>query len=67
MGSRRRRDGRPWPPWWPPIFKLKGHYLRWATLGLGIILNIAIRNEATWTGGPRRHAGAGLGPVRLQS
>ncbi len=35
-----------------PIFKLKGHYLAMATLGLGIILNIAIRNEATWTGGP---------------
>lgn len=35
-----------------PIFKLKGHYLAMATLGLGIILNIAIRNEALWTGGP---------------
>lgn len=35
-----------------PIFKLKGHYLAMATLGLGIILNIALRNEATWTGGP---------------
>jgi len=35
-----------------PIFKLKGHYLAMATLGLGIILNIAIRNEAQWTGGP---------------
>jgi branched-chain amino acid transport system permease protein len=35
-----------------PIFKLKGHYLAMATLGLGIIINIAIRNEATWTGGP---------------
>lgn len=35
-----------------PIFKLKGHYLAMATLGLGIILNIAIRNEAAWTGGP---------------
>jgi branched-chain amino acid transport system permease protein len=35
-----------------PIFKLKGHYLAMATLGLGIIINIAIRNEATFTGGP---------------
>ena len=35
-----------------PIFKLKGHYLAMATLGLGIILNIAMRNEASWTGGP---------------
>lgn len=35
-----------------PIFKLKGHYLAMATLGLGIILSIALRNEATWTGGP---------------
>ena len=35
-----------------PIFKLKGHYPAMATLGLGIILNIALRNEATWTGGP---------------
>ena len=35
-----------------PIFKLKGHYLAMATLGLGIIINIAIRNEAAWTGGP---------------
>ena len=35
-----------------PIFKLKGHYLAMATLGLGIIINIVLRNEATWTGGP---------------
>lgn len=35
-----------------PIFKLKGHYLAMATLGLGIILNIAFRNESAWTGGP---------------
>ena len=35
-----------------PIFKLKGHYLAMATLGLGIILNISLRNEAAWTGGP---------------
>ena len=35
-----------------PIFKLKGHYLAMATLGLGIIINIVLRNEAQWTGGP---------------
>jgi branched-chain amino acid transport system permease protein len=35
-----------------PIFKLKGHYLAMATLGLGIILSIAIKNEAALTGGP---------------
>ena len=35
-----------------PIFKLKGHYLAMATLGLGIIINSALRNEASLTGGP---------------
>lgn len=35
-----------------PIFKLKGNYLAMATLGLGIIINIVIRTEAQWTGGP---------------
>ncbi|MDD5478157.1 branched-chain amino acid ABC transporter permease [Rhodoferax sp.] len=35
-----------------PIFKLKGHYLAMATLGLGIIINIVLRTEAQWTGGP---------------
>ena len=35
-----------------PIFKLKGHYLAMATLGLGIIINIVLRNEAAFTGGP---------------
>lgn len=35
-----------------PIFKLKGHYLAMATLGLGIIINIVCRTEAQWTGGP---------------
>ena len=35
-----------------PIFKLKGNYLAMATLGLGIIISIALRNEAQWTGGP---------------
>lgn len=35
-----------------PIFRLKGHYLAMATLGLGIIINIVVRNESAWTGGP---------------
>ena len=35
-----------------PIFKLKGNYLAMATLGLGIIISIAIRNETNYTGGP---------------
>ncbi|GAB4217385.1 MAG: branched-chain amino acid ABC transporter permease [Rhodoferax sp.] len=35
-----------------PIFRLKGHYLAMATLGLGIIINIAARTETQWTGGP---------------
>lgn len=35
-----------------PIFRLRGHYLAMATLGLGIIVNIVLRNEAQWTGGP---------------
>lgn len=35
-----------------PIFRLKGHYLAMATLGLGIIINIILRNEAKYTGGP---------------
>lgn len=35
-----------------PIFRLKGHYLAMATLGLGILVNIVLRNEARFTGGP---------------
>lgn len=35
-----------------PIFRLKGHYLAMATLGLGIIINIVLRNEVRYTGGP---------------
>lgn len=34
-----------------PIFKLKGHYLAMATLGLGIIIAIALKNENALTGG----------------
>jgi len=35
-----------------PILKLKGHYLAMATLGLGIIANIVMKQEVDWTGGP---------------
>lgn len=35
-----------------PIFKLKGHYLAMATLGLGIIISIILTNETALTGGP---------------
>lgn len=35
-----------------PIFRLKGHYLAMATLGLGIIVSIVARTEGAWTGGP---------------
>jgi branched-chain amino acid transport system permease protein len=35
-----------------PILRLKGHYLAMATLGLGIIVAIAISTEDALTGGP---------------
>ena len=44
-----------------PIFRLKGHYLAMATLGLGIIIAIVIKNEATYTGGPDGMPVAALG------
>ncbi len=47
-----------------PIFRLKGHYLAMATLGLGIIINIVVRNEARWTGGPD---GMAVPPITLGS
>ena len=45
-----------------PILKLKGHTLAMATLGLGIIISIAINNESQWTGGPD---GIGVPPFTL--
>jgi branched-chain amino acid transport system permease protein len=36
----------------PPIFRLKGHYLAMATLGLGVVISIILKNEAAYTGGP---------------
>jgi branched-chain amino acid transport system permease protein len=35
-----------------PILRLKGHYLAVATLGFGLLVSMALTNEATWTGGP---------------
>ena len=35
-----------------PILKLKGHYLAVATLGFGILIAMALSNEAWLTGGP---------------
>ena len=35
-----------------PIFRLQGHYLAMATLGLGIIIAIVLKNETAYTGGP---------------
>lgn len=35
-----------------PILRLRGHYLAVATLGFGILIAIALTNEANWTGGP---------------
>jgi branched-chain amino acid transport system permease protein len=35
-----------------PILQLKGHYLAVATLGFGLLIAIALNNEASWTGGP---------------
>lgn len=35
-----------------PILRLKGHYLAMATLGVGIIVSIALRTETGLTGGP---------------
>jgi branched-chain amino acid transport system permease protein len=34
-----------------PILSLRGHYLAMATLGMGIIIAIALNNEMRWTGG----------------
>jgi len=44
-----------------PIFRLRGHYLAMATLGLGIIIAIVLKNESAYTGGPDGMAVPGLG------
>lgn len=35
-----------------PIFRLRGHYLAMATLGLNIIVTLVLKNETEVTGGP---------------
>ena len=35
-----------------PALRLRGHYLAMATLGLGIVISIVLKNEAVYTGGP---------------
>ncbi len=35
-----------------PIFRLRGHYLAMATLGLNVIFNLMMKNETEITGGP---------------
>jgi branched-chain amino acid transport system permease protein len=44
-----------------PIFRLRGHYLAMATLGLGILIAILLKNESAYTGGPDGMAVAPLG------
>lgn len=44
-----------------PILRLKGHYLAVATLGFGLLVSMALANEASWTGGPD-----GMGVPRLE-
>jgi branched-chain amino acid transport system permease protein len=44
-----------------PILRLKGHYLAVATLGFGLLVSMALANEAGWTGGPD-----GMGVPRLE-
>lgn len=45
-----------------PILRLKGHSLTMATLGLGVIVNMALINEVSWTGGPD---GMPVGPFEV--
>ena len=50
------------------IFRLRGHYLAMATLGINIILFLALTQEVTWTGGPSGFRGVPdltLGPYVL--
>lgn len=45
------------------IFRLRGHYLAVATLGLGIIVSIAFVELRQWTGGP--NGLSGIPPLRI--
>lgn len=35
-----------------PIFRLRGHYLAMATLGLNVIFDVVLITQTEWTGGP---------------
>lgn len=53
-----------------PIFRLRGHYLAMATLGLNIIFEVVLITETDWTGGPNGLLGIphlSLGGWTLQS
>jgi branched-chain amino acid transport system permease protein len=52
------------------IFRLRGHYLAMATLGMNIILFLVFTQEVEWTGGPSGFRGVPdltLGPFALTS
>lgn len=47
-----------------PTFRLKGHYLAMATLGLGIVIQLIFTQEYELTGGP---SGMGIPPLKIGS
>lgn len=50
------------------IFRLRGHYLAMATLGMNVILYLMLSQEVEWTGGPSGFRGVPdltLGPLTL--
>lgn len=52
------------------IFRLHGHYLAMATLGMNVILFLALTQEVEWTGGPSGFRGVpdlSLGPLVLSN
>ena len=52
------------------IFRLRGHYLAMATLGMNIIMFLILSQEVEWTGGPSGFRGVpdfSLGPFVLTS
>ena len=46
-----------------PIFRLRGHYLAMATLGLNVIFVLILKNESELTGGPSGFTG--IPPMKL--
>jgi len=52
------------------IFRLRGHYLAMATLGMNVILFLILTQEVEWTGGPSGFRGIpdpSLGPFTLSN